>query len=227
MQDLSSTSKNAILDTGFWFVDIPRTSSSALRTELGAYFGAAHGKKNIAGHKNVTQQLVPDHQTGLQMRDQFGSDAWAALFTFSVVRNPWSRMVSFYRYRRDRAHVRLPLEWQFNDYLHEVASARRGGPIHEVMRYPPQYMSCSEFLYDTEGTLLVDHVVRFENRDTDLDPVRQRIGVQQLGSEALNQTFSDGNDFRDYYDDTSRDLVGDIFAEDCKNFGYSFDRRED
>lgn len=227
MQGLSSTYKQLICDSGFWFVDIPRTSSSALRTELGTYFGAAHGKRNIAGHMNMTEQLVPDHQTGVQMRDLFGTDAWTALFTFSVVRNPWSRMVSFYRYRRDRAHVRLPAEWQFSDYLHEVASARHGGPIHAVMRYPPQYMSCSEFLYDAEGKLLVDHVVRYENRNNDLDPVRQRIGVRQLGLKALNQTSLDGSDFREYYDEISRDLVGEIFADDCKNFGYSFDRRED
>jgi len=61
----------SILRHGFWFVDIPRTSSSAIRAELGARFGRAYGKRK-AESGYATEQVFDDHVTAFVMREALG-----------------------------------------------------------------------------------------------------------------------------------------------------------
>lgn len=213
--------RREIRKNGFWFVDIPRTSSSSLRAELGRAFGIGHGKKNIPEKEHATPQLVPDHRSGLQMREMLGQELWQELLTFSVVRNPWARALSFYHYRKTKANVRIPDSWDLSEYLLHIKKAREGD-VHPVLAYPPQYMTCSEFLVDGAGELLVKRVIRFENRTAELAAIGEEIGIPALGGQKLNAATPQNAGVAGFYDATARDLVSEIYAEDCERFGYVF-----
>jgi len=73
-----------ILEAGFWFIDIPRTSSSSLRIELGKRFGIPYGKKNLLDSKYSSEQIFPDHLTALEMKRIIGSDNWGKIFSFTI-----------------------------------------------------------------------------------------------------------------------------------------------
>ena len=218
----SAAFRQGLMETGFWFVDIPRTSSSAIRYELGQRFGALHGKTRIAEEEFATPQTVPDHRSALQMQELLGNDLWDRLLTFSVVRNPWDRSLSFYHYRKARAFVRIPEDWTLKIYLEHVARARQGD-VHPLLNYPPQYMTCSDFLTDEAGALMVDTIIRYETRHHDLALLGARIGVPELGQHLVNATKARQQPYSAYYDAATRALVGEIFAEDCERFGYRFD----
>ncbi len=82
--------------TGFWFVDIPRTGSTSLRAELGVEFKDLHGKWFAEDKAHATGQHVECHQSAAEMQTFFGPRKWRSLYTFSFVRNPWTRSLSYY-----------------------------------------------------------------------------------------------------------------------------------
>lgn len=214
-----------IQDSGFWFVDIPRTSSSSIRAELGAYFGRGHGKMNIPEKQYATEQSFADHHTAQEMRDVLGPELWSKIITFSVVRNPWERIVSYYFYRKGKAIVKIPQTWSLADFVAQLATARSGGPIHETLQYAPHRKTYSEFLTDEAGELLVDHVIRFEDRKAGLKRIGDMIGLKTLGQLAINPASPEGRHYSEYYDTATRLRVGEIFAEDCDRFGYRFETK--
>jgi hypothetical protein len=221
MPNIDSQIGRELLKQGFWFVDIPRTSSSSIRSELGAHFGVLHGKMNIPEKDFATPQHFADHRTALEMREKVGQELWSRLLTFSMVRNPWARALSFFSYRRGNARVKIPENWDLAEYLRHVARAR-AGDVHPVLAYPPQYATCSEFLTDETGQIIVSQIIRYENRASELSEIGAKIGFPDLGQRHINSTTPKELSLSDYYDAESKRLVAEIYAEDCERFGYSF-----
>jgi len=211
--------RQAVRRTGFWFVDIPRTSSSAIRAQLGAHFGTAHGKSNIPETQFATKQIFNDHLTALEMRNFLGDRTWDNLFTFSVVRNPWDRLVSLYFYRKKLKNI--PAQWEFTDFARHLIAAR-SGTVHPALRYIPPRLTMSEFLSDRHGNLLVDRVVKFEDRTNGLFKIGRNIGLASLGLSSINPASPKGVHYSSYYDAETRDLVARSYADDCRQFSYSF-----
>lgn len=208
--------RRAVQKHGFWFVDIPRTSSSSIRSELGKRFGPAYAKTNVLESAFSAKQLGSDHATASMMRDEWGAELWERLFVFTVVRNPWERMLSMYNYRR-RVNA-IPTEWSLSDYLTRLRDAPDSRPFRPHMfRY-----GASDFILDSEGTLLVDCIVRFEDRDRGLREVAERIGMPALGSLHLQRVGHSATDYRAHYDRTSRAIIAELYARDIEMFGYEF-----
>ena len=78
----------------------------------------------------------------------------------------------------------------------------------------------SSFIFDTDGTQLVDYVGRFENLSEDLAQVCATIG---LDTSLPHENASKRSKYQDYYNDHTRDLVAEAFAADIEAFGYEFD----
>ncbi len=206
-----------IRQAGFWFVDIPRTSSSSIRTELGRHFGIAYGKNNLIEREHATEQIFEDHVPASQMREIVGIEAWSKLYTFSVVRNPWDRTLSLYHYRKKMRQI--PEAWRFPEYVKRLVDADESTPkfIDRVFR-----SSAADYVIDKEGVLLVDEIIRYEDRTAGLQRVARRIGLPNLGSVHLQAASPSGRCYRDMYDNTTRDLIGKYFARDVLLFGYEF-----
>lgn len=171
------------------------------------------------GGTSITEALgLPHHHwTATELRRKVGHERWRDCFTFSFVRNPWDRMVSLYFFRRrsDKTGIRSS-GIAFPDWIREVF--RRKNP-----RYRDDgrsFLSQTKYLTDESGGLLVDYVGRFERLREDVRGVAERAGIGGVELPHLRPT--DRPDYRKVYDDASRDLVGEHFAEDIDRFGYSF-----
>ncbi len=203
---------------GVWFVDIPRTSSSSIRTELAAHFGAHFGKADLLQPQyNVAQQIIPSHLTAREVREILGTRAWDNLFTFSVVRNPWARLKSMYQYRVHQAQI--PPEFTFKEYLKLFFSSIQHP--HSPYHYHGHYYLCVDYLLDHKGHLLVDHVIRFEARQQ-LKELSQRLEGLSLGKLNLN-ALEDQREYQHYYDEEDKKLVARWAQRDIDYFGYTFD----
>ncbi len=202
---------------GFWFVDIPRTSSSSIRSELGKHFGAAYAKTNVLERRHAAPQLGLDHATAAMMRDRFGAELWDRLFVFTVVRNPWERVFSMFNYRRKVQEI--PSSWRLSDYVARLSEAGPGTPhfLHHSSRY-----GASEFILDEDGTVLVDYIVRFEDRRRGLEFVAEKIGAPSLGTLHLQRATASGDDYRAHYDPTAQDRVAKLYERDIRLFDYDF-----
>jgi len=150
-------------------------------------------------------------------------------FKFSFVRNPWSRILSEYRYRNYFHHR------SFRDFvLNKLPSPGWDDKYRHVM---PQY----DMLHDRQGNLLVDFVGRFESLQQDFDQVCQRLDISRselphrnrsdkksrdLKRQVRNLLYMHGENqlrrMQDFYDDETRKAVAEYYRKDIEAFGYNF-----
>lgn len=208
-----------IRKNGFWFVDIPRTSSSSLKVQFGQKFGRTYAKKNLREEKNHIKGIFDDHLTSKQMIKLLGRDLWDKIFTFSIVRNPWDRAVSFYQYRINRNKVIKS--------GHSLMSFKEH--ILMLKKYYDEYRSynsrltypCYEFISDNNN-IIVNKVIRFENREEELKEISNKIGFDVLATVHYEKILGKNN-YNEYYDSETREIIKEIYAKDIEVFGYSFE----
>jgi hypothetical protein len=151
-------------------------------------------------------------------------------YKFSFVRNPWSRLVSEYRYRNFLSHK------SFKDFvLNKLPPPGMDDKYRHVM---PQ----TDMLYDAEGKLLVDFVGKFEQLDEDFEQVCKQLGFTHTKLPHVNSSDKKSRELRrklrnfihhnkeadlrsyvDFYDDETLDFVNRLYQKDIENFGYSFE----
>ena len=202
---------------GFWFVDIPRTSSSSIRAELTSHFGNVHGKLKLFEEEYAAESVFPGHQPARKMRHVLGDSAWRDIFTFTVVRNPWDRAVSLFAYRRRVGDI--PGEWTFREYVRRLAEA---DSTTEGFKYYGYRWGASDFIVDDDGQIIVDYVARFETRSDDLKVIGGRIGLDRLGDLAIQGT-SQGLHYGQSYDSETADVIRNLYRRDIELFGYEFE----
>lgn len=151
------------------------------------------------------------------------------MYRFSFVRNPWTRILSEYRYRNYFHHR------SFRDFvLNRLPEPGWDDQYRHVM---PQY----DMLHDREGHLLVEFVGRFETLQSDFDRVCARLGIAESRLPHRNRSDKKSRDLKrkfrnwlyrnaensyrelaDYYDPQTRDAVARLYRKDIDSFGYSF-----
>lgn len=136
-------------------------------------------------------------------------DRFEEYFKFGFVRNPWDRLVSDYAgllqnpaHRRHRQAARLSdfaafIEWE----------ARRGRRVQRDM------------LMDRSGRVAVDFVGHFERVGEDFAEACRRIGIE---AELPHRNPSRRGDYREWYDERTREMVRRYWATDIEAFGYEF-----
>lgn len=208
--------RSSICATGVWFIDIPRTSSTSIREQLGSAYEKSYLRESGAKRK----YKLPDHMH-YQEADRFMQDygGLGSLGVLSIVRNPFDRIVSIWRYRQ--ANKEIP-QIDFNDFAHELETPRFKDRNHLASSRHFRMTQC-DFLRQQNGTIEVDLLGHFEKREQFLENVQNRYGItleSSVRQECLNSTQES---FRTYYNQRAVDAVKRYFQEDLDHFGYSFD----
>jgi hypothetical protein len=197
---------------GFWFVDVPRTSTTSIKQELEQAFGPVFGKQH-------GRWSFPDHTPAVEMRRLLTPRVWDRLFTFSIVRNPWSRQLSFYHWARNRGFFK---NMTFRDFVLELNKQFETGQSRFNWHGP--HFGAVDYLFDTDGRQLVQQIVRFEDREAGLAGIAQRLKLPSLGRNHQNkQTPSDAH-YASAYDDETREMIARIYHRDISLFGYTFEQ---
>ncbi len=207
--------------TGFWFVDIPRTGSSSIKAELGKAYGPLYGKTNLIEQEYSTEQVFVDHIPAAEMQRTLGTALWDKLYTFSFVRNPWARLVSLYYYRIRKGH--FGQELSFRDYVLRLRDFYAGDSC-ELFAYDGFYRRCSDYILDADGNILVSFVGRYENRAEDLAHIGRNIGSPDIGKLWIQKSDGQAGHYSCAYDDEMAEIVRTIYARDIALFDYDFER---
>lgn len=202
---------------GFWFIDIPRTSSSSMRFELSKCFDSTHGKNNVLDESYATQQIFQDHQTALQMLTLLGKSIWESIFTFAMVRNPWDRIFSMYNYRKMKCNI--PKEWSFRDY---ILALRKSSPA-DIFTYHGFRYGASQYVLGENGELIVDYIAKYENRYHDLQLIASRLNIDKLGEVFIQRATPKNTHYSHFYDDETKEIIRNLYAKDIELFDYEFE----
>ena len=148
-------------------------------------------------------------------RRRVGAAAWDKAFTFSVVRHPYSRVISWYHHvrRHDETGVRTD-GIALNDWITR-AFGEKDPQYHDQLRW---YAPCTYWLSNEDGNISVDYVARLETLEEEWPTIAARIGAKaQLPrrntSEANSADWS-------VLSAPSRAILDRTFQSDFEMFGY-------
>lgn len=137
-----------------------------------------------------------------------------AFFVFTLVRNPWDRMVSYYHWlgeqRFDHPAVGLARTLDFAAFL-------RAPMVQASVKAAPY----TSYVTDAAGVERADLFLRLEHLEEDLAPLEQHLGFRLGPIGHVNQSNRD-RDWRGYYGDSETEIVEKLCETDIKRFGYTF-----
>jgi hypothetical protein len=221
------------------FIHIPKTGGTSIKAAFGE-FGPGHTVVNHArrlatwaatnlnrqrimvlnGH--VSLPLSSQHLTlneiislGLLSLDEIYNE----LTCFTVIRNPYSRVVSQWRHNRIRSYPDINnfiKEWLFNPRLKksqdEMAHSR---PQSAYLRLDPFYISS----YNAPPNI---YKLRFENLEADhLNFVKAHAEDCNLLPHR-NKSQGPKLEYRNLLDSESRSLIERYYLDDLEEFGYEW-----
>ncbi|GGG87339.1 hypothetical protein GCM10011415_42370 [Salipiger pallidus] len=208
---------------GYIFVHIPKTGGSSMAAALEA---RAHRDDILIGdtekalrRRGRLRQLTPKgrlwkHSTLADIDGILSPAEIADMFTFTIVRNPWDRMVSYYHWLQaqtfDHPQVALSKQLSFGAFMANPATQAILGvaPFSSYMRDATGREHCSAWM-------------RLEHFAEDMAPLKAHLGfTPDMGHRNRSARRAD---FRGYYDDKTAAVVAIACAEDIARFGYSFD----
>lgn len=202
------------------FVHIPKTGGSAMALALEAraakddiLIGDTPKARARRGRLNGVQ--VPGrlwkHST---LADIDGLVDLSQMFVFTLVRNPWDRMVSYYHWLRaqrfDHPAVVRAKTLDFSGFLHHPGT---GGSL--------QAAPFASYVTDAGGVMRAGLFIRLEQLERDLVPLAAHLGFAPVLPMA-NQSER-ARDWRPYYSDIDATTLARICASDITQFGYTFD----
>ncbi|MDP0490493.1 MAG: sulfotransferase family 2 domain-containing protein [Verrucomicrobiota bacterium JB023] len=186
--------ENVCPERRFCFIHIPKTGGTSIERAFGWYQG------------NRGDQ---DHQT-LILKQENGSieDDY---FVFTYVRNPWSRMVSWYRnvMRDEKKRKRMKM-WPRQSFPSFVAKTIKRNQL------PPQW----DWVKTRNDELGVDFVGRFEHLQRDFETICGKLEIDTIT--LPHEVASTPVDYRSFYEDKTRRLIEDYYRKDIENWGYEF-----
>lgn len=131
-------------------------------------------------------------------------------FTFSIVRNPWDRMLSFYRY------LGYAERMEFDAFIELFLQKWRQEKHYWFVR--PQI----DYLTTETGEIGVKYVGRFERLQESFDEICRHLGWESRPLPRSNVSATETASYRTYYTDRTRRIVARIYQRDLEAFGYRF-----
>jgi hypothetical protein len=137
-------------------------------------------------------------------------EQYNAYYTFSFIRNPWSRIFSWYKtVLRDPIHRQtygVAEDCSFDKFLHEQLG---------------QWALNSQlyWLRDRQGQMPYDFIGKFENLHQDAAKVFNDLGLEP-SLPRLN--IGIGESYHGHYNDVGIKKIAEKYAEEIELFGYTF-----
>ena len=178
----------------FIFIHINKTAGSSIEVALKDY-GI---KKPLIKEGNFPHS---QHFKYDDYRDYIG-DNFTNFYTFTVVRNPWDRVVSYYH------NGAITKNLNFNNW---VIDRYKNNNFLDHMR---MYQPCTEW-FDK-----VDKILRFESINKDFNDLCSELNLTCKLNHYNNTKHR--RVYHEYYTEETKQIIYDYFIDDINSFNYKF-----
>ena len=196
------------------FIHIPKTAGTSIEYALGMHGGL----KTIGLERYINQTSDYNclfgnglqHLTASQIRKVLGKKIFNDYFKFSVVRNPYDRIVSYIAWLDGKWQNRAQLSIEkFREYI-RLSQNRYKNRVKILPR--PQY----PFIY-IRNRRIVNGLLYYEDLEKEIACLQIKLNItlnleRRMESEHL--------DYRNYYDSYSIRIIRNFYKKDFENFGY-------
>jgi hypothetical protein len=198
------------------FVHVPKTGGQSVETvfldDLGlgwndrAALLLRHNDDPARGPEKLAHLFAGEYVS----RGHIDREAFDRYLKFAVVRHPFDRILSEYRYRA-AAQARRGGKLELETFL----AQEEPGEFSDLARHRlPQV----RFLMDRDGRCLVDHVLRFETLAQDIVPIFERVFGQLRSLPHRNRS---GGNRNIALTASQKDRLADRYRADFEAFGYA------
>ena len=153
--------------------------------------------------KRQRKKRFVNHMPAEQIRSLVGDAIWDEYYKFCFERNPWDKAISFYYFEHKQ------------DPRPTLSEFILSGKASQVSDYN---------LYTCDGEVIVDHIGRYENLESELEVISKRLGLP----EKMQLPWAKGNfrkdrkHYRFLLGGKERDKISEDFAREIAHFGYEF-----
>jgi len=177
-------------------VDINRTASGSMR-------------------KALDFSDRPRHETAVEKKRRLG-DKYDGAWVFSVVRNPYSRVVSQYKHRRDTDGADTFEEWVWQVYV-----KNRPTLLPDRRYFYKLFRPQAEWVCGPREGNLVDYIGRFEKLNEAWGTIKENTGAE--GELPHMSRSEDERPWQSFYTEETAEIIRLRFERDFDQFGYKMD----
>ena len=173
-------------------------------------------------HRRTLSPLFPQSNNSIATKEALSSLSFSDFFKFTVIRNPWDRMLSCYFYFKKHGGFQYNHETffdltdiDFTSFLKEVAWDELGNCTNK------HWINQDLMTHDlTSGHCWVDFFIRFENIDNDWLKIKKELGID---ADLPHSNRSRKNtSYKSYYSNDSKKIVEKIFEKEIDLFKFSY-----
>ena len=197
---------------------ILKQDNSPLRKSVNGNYIFIHINKT--GGTSVAEAIGLPTKRHLQVREVIsiiGENEFKEAYVFSVVRNPWSKVVSHYKYRvKTNQSNMADNHISFKDWVKQTYGDNKN-PIY--YDNPRMFDTQSEWFKDDKGNIRVSNILKFESLNSDFLRVAKFLGIENRLPH-LNATKKEP--YSKFYDNQTVEIVRKWFKEDIERFNYDY-----
>lgn len=177
------------------FIHNPKTAGTSISQWLDENFKTIEGRKH-GGWKEV---------------DEFFPNT---IFTFGVVRNPWARMASWYKFVGSGSFE----SWIVDRFVYGDAGTSMGLTFKPQLAWARQWYNLGTPQADWLGDK-INYTLRFETLQEDFVEIQKILDCKKP-LPMLNCT--EQYDYRELYNEDTKEIVKDYFMKDIIRYNYAF-----
>lgn len=193
------------------FVHVPKTAGTSLLD----LFNFKKSFENLYGY-DKENNISYTHLTLNFIKELIDIKKY---FSFAFVRNPFSRMVSLFHYRKShfKFHKLLKIKkYNFDEFVNKISEFKPTF-LKEKNGEECTLISQTNFIYSDNDK--VEFIGRYENFKSDVNKLKIKYNLNKA-IPWLNKT--NHKNYKYYYNLTTKKLVEEIYKDDLNNFNYIF-----
>ena len=199
------------------FIHIPKCAGTTIEKILGTCTNREYYSNRIKLDSRLNK--TPQHFTYLELKHELQVN-WSDYYTFSVVRNPYSRFVSAYNFRRSLFLRTKKPEHDPKTFSKFILNLNIK-TSNRVLAFDGHLETQSSFLKNEANIIEPSiKIFNFENLEPCWTMLQEKTGVKyNVG--LWSRKSIDSTPYQDFYTPETKNIIYNFYKEDFDNFGYS------